>query len=287
MRYPDLPALIADAKSTLARGPIALILIEDTSDIAGTIDHHVGLGFGQILLFCPTEISLTSALPANVHRVDFDVTADGALASITNAVIKAAPGQWIFYCYNAEYLMFPFCETRSIDELVTFMAEERRDSVMSYTIDLYARDLTEMPDAVDPVSPYFDRSGYFALARHDAQGQPLDRQMNIYGGMRWRFEEHIAKSRQRLDRVALFRAVPGLHMADDGAFSLPEYNTVSCPWHNNVTVATASFRTAKALRRNPGSRYAIETFYWANAETFTWSSQQLLDLGLIETGQWF
>lgn len=287
MHYPDLPALISDAKTAFAGGPIALILIEDDVEIAGTVRHHLGLGFGQLVLFCPAGIALPDDLDENVHRVDFDTTAEAALCTVTNAVIKAAQGQWIYYCYNAEYLIFPFCETRSIGELLTFMAEERRDSVMSYTIDLYARDLTRTPDAVDPTAPYFDRSGYFALARKDAQGQQLERQMNIHGGLRWRFEEHIAKARQRLDRSALFRAVPGLTMTEDGALSQAEHKTVSCPWHNNITVATASFRTAKALRRNPGSRHAIDTFYWTHSEPFTWSSQQLLDLGLIEPGQWF
>ncbi len=287
MHYPDLPSLISDAKSTLARGPIALILVEDDVEIAGTIAHQLKLGFRQVVVFCPIDVQMPNDLAANVLRVDFDVTAEGALAMINNAIIKAAPGQWIYYCYNAEYLMFPFCETRSIGELLTFMTEERRDSVMSYTIDLYARDLTRTPNAVDPQVAYFDRSGYFALARQDREGNRQERQMNIHGGLRWRYEEHIAKARQRLDRASLYRAVPGLQMAADGTFSAPEHNTVSCPWHNNLTVATASFRTAKALRRNPGSRHAIDTFYGAHSESFSWSSQQLLDLGLIEPGQWF
>ncbi|MDO6588988.1 hypothetical protein DS901_13615 [Loktanella sp. D2R18] len=287
MHYPDLPSLISDAKTTLARGPIALVLVEDDVEIAGTIVHHLKLGFRQLVLFCPVDVQIPDDMAANVHRVDFDVTAEGALAKINNAIIKAAPGQWIYYCYNAEYLMFPFCETRSIGELLTFMTEERRDSVMSYTIDLYARDLTQTPTAVDPQAAYFDRSGYFALARQDDEGNTQERQMNIHGGLRWRFEEHVAKERQRLDRSSLYRAVPGLQMAADGSFSEPEHNTVSCPWHNNLTVATASFRTAKALRRNPGSKHAFVTFYGAHSETFSWSSQQLLDLGLIEPGQWF
>ncbi|SFR44346.1 hypothetical protein SAMN04488005_2020 [Yoonia tamlensis] len=287
MHFTNLTALISDTKTALARGPIALILIEDDVEIAGTITHHLRLGFAQIVLFCPADMPMPDGLPENVHRVDFDVTAEGALATISNAVIKAAQGQWIYYCYNAEYLMFPFCETRSIGEMLTFMAEERRDSVMSYTIDLYARDLSQTPNGVDPHAPYFDRSGYFALARQDAQGAALERQMNIHGGLRWRFEEHIAKARQRLDRAALFRALPGLQMAEDGTLSEPEHNTFSCPWHHNLTVATASFRTAKALRRNPGSRHAIDGFFGAHSEPFNWSSQQLLDLGLIEPGQWF
>ena len=43
MHYPDLPALISDAKTAFAGGPIALILIEDDTEIAGTVRHHIGL----------------------------------------------------------------------------------------------------------------------------------------------------------------------------------------------------------------------------------------------------
>lgn len=59
------------------------------------------------------------------------------------------------------------------------------------------------------------------------------------------------------------------------------------PWHRSPTVAIASFRAAKALRRNPASRETIGGFDWPGASRFDWHSRQLLDLGLIEPGQWF
>ena len=64
-------------------------------------------------------------------------------------------------------------------------------------------------------------------------------------------------------------------------------NTYACPWHNNITAAVCSFRTAKALRSNPGSRFDIQNFRWHNSMPFEWQSQQLMDLGLMEPGQWF
>ena len=51
--------------------------------------------------------------------------------------------------------------------------------------------------------------------------------------------------------------------------------------------ARAIFRTAKALKRNPGSTFDIHTFRWHNSTPFQWHSRQLLDLGLMEPGQWF
>ncbi|MFN3663202.1 hypothetical protein [Yoonia sp.] len=287
MHYPSLPALIADRARALPAGPLCLILIEDQIAVNSTIRHHAALGFRAIIAFCAREITLPEDIGVPLHRVDQPVNDPAALPLIINAVSAATIGSWLYYCYNSEYLFFPFSEQRRIGEMLAFMAEERRASAMTYVIDLYARDLTTHPDAVDPDDAWFDGSGYFALAKQDATGAVLDRQVDIFGGLRWRFEEHIPPDRRRLDRVALFRAAKGLVMGPDRQFSDPEYNTYACPWHHSPTAAICSFRAAKALRRNPGSRHAIDTFHWSRSTRFTWQAQQLLDLGMMEPGQWF
>ncbi|PJI85087.1 hypothetical protein BC777_3083 [Yoonia maricola] len=287
MHYPSLSALANDAKQSLSKGPVALLLIEDDVEVASTIAHHTKAGFAHLIAFCVPERVLPADCTDNLHRVDFDVSAEDALQTIANVMINALPGHWLYFCHNAEYLFFPFCEHRSVGEVLTFMGEERRDTVMSYIVDLYAKDLTTHPDGVDREDAYFDKSGYYALARENSEGDTLERQVNVFGGLRWRFEEHIAKARQRTDRISFFRAQPGLQMLPDRSFNLAEYNTYACPWHNNLTAAICSFRTAKALRRNPGSRAVINTFHWPQSTRFSWQSQQLLDLGLMEPGQWF
>ena len=70
----------------------------------------------------------------------YDLSADGALEKAVNAVINAVPDIWPYYCYNAEYLFYPFCETRSVGEMIAFNAEERRFTIMTYVVDLYADD---------------------------------------------------------------------------------------------------------------------------------------------------
>ncbi|MEJ6403654.1 hypothetical protein [Yoonia sp. 2307UL14-13] len=283
MHYPDLTALITDRKRALAKGPVALVMIEDTVEVASTLTHIERCGFANIIAFAAPDI----AVPETFDRVDRPVLGDADLVEIVNAVINAAPGLWIHYCYNAEYLFFPFCEHRNIAEMTAFSLEERRNSVLTYIIDLYAGDLSAAPDAVDRDDAYLDRSGYYALARKDDLGNALERQMDFFGGLRWRFEEHVPWKRRGIDRVSLFRAAPGLQMRADRLFNIPEYNTYACPWHNNMTAAVCSFRTAKALRRNPGSRDVIDNFRWQNSVKFAWESQQLFDLGLMEPGQWF
>ena len=68
-----------------------------------------------------------------------------------NRLIASVPGLWLFYCFNAEYLFFPFCETRSVGELLTFHTEERRDELR--------RDIRELDALIDDL---------ITMARYDA-----------------------------------------------------------------------------------------------------------------------
>ena len=287
MRYSDLKDFLSTGKDALAKGPIALIFVEDLVEVEATIRHHMKLQFTEIVVFAPEELALPMDLSERVHRVGYSMMQPQALEQAVNAVIKAAPEQWLYYCYNAEFLFYPFCETRSVAEMLAFHTEERRDAVLTYVVDLYAGDLETHPNAVDLSEAHLDKSGYYALARPDEFNHPKERQLDFFGGLRWRFEEHIPPARRKIDRIALFRAKPGLELRADHTFSDEEYNTYSCPWHHNITAAICSFRTAKALKTNAGSTFEIHNFRWHNSTAFEWHSQQLLDLGLMEPGQWF
>jgi hypothetical protein len=287
MRFDSLGDFLARGRDWLAKGPVGLILAEDHVELDSTIRHQVKLGFRRVIVFGAQDVALPDDTAETVAHVVHDMFADDAAMTAVNACIKAAPGIWLAYSFNAEYLFFPFCEHRSIGELTTFCNEERRDSVLTYVVDLYAADLAVHPDAVDRAHPHLDKTGYYALARYSRDGKLLDRQQDFFGGLRWRFEEHVPYSRRRIDRVAVFKAAPGLTLGPDHLFNLPEYNTYQCEWHHSPTAALCSFRTAKALMRNPGSRSNIQTFRWRNSAPFDWHSQQLLDLGLMEPGQWF
>lgn len=285
-RASSLDAFLANHTDALAKGPVALVFVEDDIEVGTTLRHHISLGFKSVIALMPPRIKLSQELPKTVWRVDHTLRTETDLPDAVNRVIEAAPGIWLYYCYNAEYLFFPFCETRSIGEMLAFHTEERRGAMLSYVIDLYAKDLEVAPNAVDLGAAHLDRSGYYALAREGQDG-PKERQLDFYGGLRWRFEEHIPTAKRKIDRISLFRSKPGLRLGTDHTFNEDEYNTYACPWHNNLTAAVCSFRTAKALRSNPGSRSDITSFDWHNATPFEWTSKQLLDLGLMEPGQWF
>ena len=289
MRYPNLSSFLEKSASALKNGPVAIILVEDLVEVESTIRYHQLTGFKTTVIFAPPEVELTLSLEDEIHRIDYDMAQTGAAETAVNALIEAAPGVWMYYCYNGEYLFFPFCETRNVSELLAFHAEERRDAMLTYVIDLYADDLHRYPNAVSLDHAWLDKSGYYALGRPDPDNHnhPKERQLNFYGGLRWRYEEHIPTEKRKIDRIALFKSAEGLRLTADHTFSDEEYNTYACPWHNNLTAAIVSFRTAKALKMNAGSTYEIPSFKWHNSVPFEWHSRQLLDLGLMEPGQWF
>lgn len=288
MRYAGYQDFLSKDPSAIAKGPVALVFVEDAVEIDTTLRHNLQIGFASVVAFMSPKFSVADDVAEQIIRVDADLARDNNREEIVNAIIAKAPGVWFYTCYNAEYLFFPFCETRTITELLAFHTEERRDAMLCYAVDLYAGDLDTHPDAVCLDDAHLDRSGYYALGRLDpVTHHPRDRQLDFFGGLRWRYEEHVPAERRKIDRIAIFRAKPALELRPDHTFNDEEYNTYSCPWHHNLTAAVVSFRTAKALKRNPGSTFSIDTFCWHNSVPFEWHSRQLLDLGLMESGQWF
>ncbi|MDU8946191.1 hypothetical protein [Ovoidimarina sediminis] len=286
MRYNDFEHFLKKGQDALRKGPLAVILAEDLVEVDTTIRHHQFAGFREILLFAPHELHLPEKLEKSIRRIPFNTAGENAMQQVVNRLNDAAPGIWFYYCYNAEYLFYPFSDTRTVGEMLTFHAEERRDAMLTYVVDLYAEDLGQHPNAVSLESAHLDRTGYYALAR-DRGGQVMDRQLDFFGGLRWRYEEFVPREKRKIDRISLFRSKPGLRLREDFTFSDEEYNTYACPWHHNLTAAVCSFRTAKALRSNAGSMFEIDTFRWHNSRPFEWSGRQLMDLGLMEPGQWF
>lgn len=288
MRFQSLDSMVRDTAVTQATGPVAAVIADDEVEVASTLRHHIDAGFKTVFLFAPADLDVPPTLADAILRCDFPTRDPGITPRIVNALVAALPARtWFYYCYNAEYLFYPFSETRTVGEMLAFHAEERRFSMLTYVVDLYASKLDAAENAVSLEDAHLDRSGYYALARNRADDQIMDRQLDFFGGLRWRFEEHIAPERRRIDRISIVRCRPGLELRDDHTWTDEELNTYSCPWHHNLTAAIVSFRTAKALRTNPASRYDIATFQWHNSIAFEWHSQQLLDLGLMEPGQWF
>jgi hypothetical protein len=281
----ELDEFAADRRPLPGTGPVAALICEDQVEIMSALEHLAGLGFADIVVFAAGPSSLPAGIAARV--VYCRTAAPGAATACLNALIARVPGRWVHYAWNAEYLFFPFSDARSVAEMTRFVEGERRESVVGVTVDLYAADLDAHPDGVDRASAHFDGIGYFASGRHGPDGTVLERQSDIFGGLRRRHEDHIPPPLRRIDRPALFRARPGLRIDRNFLLVDPELNARSSPWHRSLTACVASFRAAKALRALPAARDGIASFMWRGSRPFDWRSQQLMEAGLMEPGQWF
>ena len=271
------------AASNRTTRPVALVLAEDAAGLSLTLEHLQNLGFPEVLILGDND----PATPASegVGWVSADVSTPLGALSILNRVLPYLSDRWVHFGYNAEFLFFPYCESRQIEDLTQFLDEERRESTFGSVIDLYPSHfpLTE----ISREGTMLDSGGYYSEARSDESGEPIERQVEIFGGLKRRFEEHVPYAHRRIDRVPLFKARQGLRLDENFRLSDEELNTISCPWHHNLTACVASYRTAKALSINPGSRRAISDLQWSGSLPFEWNSRQLMEHGFMEPGQWF
>ena len=165
MRHASLAALLDRKADALRQGPVAVVMAEDAVEVDSTLAHLLTSGFRDVVLLAPEGVEVSAVHEARVEIAVHDVFAEAALPAAMNAMMDRLAGVWLHCCYNAEYLIYPFRETRSIREMLTFHAEERRAAMLTYVIDLYAGDLTAQPDAVSLTDAWLDGAGYYAIDR--------------------------------------------------------------------------------------------------------------------------
>jgi hypothetical protein len=80
MQYKDLETFLKDGAAALAKGPVAIILVEDDVEIATTLRHHQQAGFASLIVFMPDVFELPRDLQDVVHRVGYNMAREGAMA---------------------------------------------------------------------------------------------------------------------------------------------------------------------------------------------------------------
>ena len=265
-------------------GPIAAIFVEDDVLIEETLRHHIALGFRTLLVLTPEPLDLAQDVKDHVIPVRLVQDTPGSVANAVELIGRHIGQKWLFWCFNAEFLFFPFCETRSIAGLLAFHAGEQRRSMPALVVDLYARDLTKDADGASLSDAWLDGAGYCAEYPSGSDG---NLRPQIYGGLRRRYVEFVPLQNRRIDRFPILRGDSTLRLDPLARPVCQDLTTWQSPWHRNTTAAICSFRAAKALRRNPGSWAAIQSFHWRGSVRFDWTSDQLLALGMMESGQWF
>ena len=258
--------------------PVAICLCEDDFFAHATVMQLFSIGFENVIAAGPGAEAADPNDDKRIAAFPARIAASGARTALLNQLLQTLTGRWTLICFNGEFPFFPFSESRSVVDFADFLRAERRSACAACAIDLYSDNLVagEAPDLDDV---YFDAEGWYGFDRGD-------RLVDIYGGLGWRFEEFSPVAMSRVNRPAFFHAAEGAKIRDDLWLEDAEANTISCPWHNNPTMAIMSFRRARRLLSHPNFRNAINTLMWPNSRKFEWRSDQLASLGMIEAGQW-
>ena len=277
MTHRSVPDFLASAAfKRLKSGVFSVVFCEEDWLVPQTVAHALSLRPRHVLV-----IGRTGALAddQDVSVITMDLSERSAKAEILNRLIPALDGRWLTWVSNGEFLIFPWCETRTLGDLTQFLGDERRRVLYSYALDLYA---PEMPaaEALREAELWFDFKGYHAFPEED-------RRLTAFGGLGWRFEEFFPPWLQQIGRPAVFRAAKGLQIERDLMFEDTAYRSVSAPWHHSPTGAVMSLRRTRRLLLAPGFDAVADRLIWQGSARFSWQSRQLLDLGMIEPGQWF
>ncbi len=94
MNFASLDELRARGTALLARGPVALVFVEDPVEIVSTVTHHTGLGFCAVIVFLPGALAVPEEAPETAHFVRYDTHAPEAVPRAVNTLAAAAPGTW-------------------------------------------------------------------------------------------------------------------------------------------------------------------------------------------------
>jgi hypothetical protein len=138
MQFPTLKTYLNWAKAHAPKGPFAFIFAQDDIELTHTVAHHIKLGFRQTVVLADVPFTRPADLPAEVAFIARAAKSSSDISQEMNAIISALPQQWIYCGYNGEYLFYPFCESRSIGEIIAFNTEERRKTIPTTVVDLYA-----------------------------------------------------------------------------------------------------------------------------------------------------
>ena len=77
MYYDSLDAFLKSADTTLKKGPVGMIFVEDDIEVGSTVRHHLDSGFKQLLVLMPDAFDLPEDVVDKVARIDFDIAKGG------------------------------------------------------------------------------------------------------------------------------------------------------------------------------------------------------------------
>ncbi len=277
MNHPSI-ASFAKKRTDLPAGVVTVLLCESALHLDATAAHAVRQGTSAIIALGRAAAALGDQGVPLIRIAE--EPGDRNIPDLIPALMDALDGRWVLWLWNGEFFHYPFCETRTLGDLAEFLDSERRKQIYTYTLDLYADPMPSPEAQLSDSNMHFDRIGYYAFPDQDQT-------LKVYGALGWRFEEIAPRWMRQIGRASLVRAERGMAMTEDLHFTDPAFSSVSCPWHRSPTAAMMSLRSARRITAHPAFAAQRDSLIWHGSVPFEWTSRQLLDLGMIEPGQWF
>jgi hypothetical protein len=196
-------------------------------------------------------------------------------------------GHWNLVVDPHEYFIYPNMETRGLKALVSFLEEERRQSMHAVVLDAYGESLPDkgaFDQSGNPfeIWPLFDRDGYI-----QAPGQ--ENSTIIKGGPRMRLEHRTYPGRSpNLARIPLVKWKRHFHFKSSRAAALPRLlNRAHNPGYISPSGALISFNWIADRCQENSANWSIDDLVQETLSVSYRDFRQLQDLGLISPGRWF
>ena len=123
--YASLADFLKRGRAELKNGPIALVFAEDDVVLSATIEHLSTKGFAKVIVLLGPGVPQPARIEALNAVIVRDVPTDRPeLPQAVTRIQAAAPdGTWFHWCYNAEFLFYPFSEHRRLAKCCPFTAK--------------------------------------------------------------------------------------------------------------------------------------------------------------------
>ena len=89
MHHTSMESFLKDGAGALAKGPVAIVLVEDDVEVATTLRHHQQAGFVSVVVLMPAQFDLPLDLQESVHRIDYNLGPEGAMEDGVNQIIAS------------------------------------------------------------------------------------------------------------------------------------------------------------------------------------------------------
>jgi hypothetical protein len=220
---------------------------------------------------------------------------------------KYGPKHWCLTLDPDEFLVYPYCDTRSLREMTDYFDSEKKESFFTILLDMYPQGAVEeafYQEGMNPleVAPFFDPTGFY----QERMSQCRD--WWVRGGVRRRiFFSDQPWNAPALNKTPLVRwkkhflYLSSTHVLNPKRLNEPHFKDTLAPTGCLLHFKYLSLFQNKVLeemerkQHYAGSReykryaemFEKKTHLWCEGSARFQGWRQLVDLGLMNVGRWF